>query len=207
MKEAATILLASVVGIHCTAPVAPPEGLEPGGGDEVAVAAPRPPEQEVVTRSLEPSEPSPADGLLDPWATALDHDLGSANWLLTRRHVLITSTALGADGAVYVAGTYEGTIAFGDALLTSRGEQDVFLVRREPNGAFAWARSVGSLFDESVPRVTVNEGRVSLVGLTEGEMDCGAGPLPVWATTTFFVCVFGEQGDALASGAFPTGSP
>lgn len=207
MKEAATILLASVVGIHCAAPVEPTERVEASGSDEVTAPAPLPPEQDVVTRSLEPSEPGPADGLLDPWAKALDRDLRSASWLLTRRHVLVTSTAVGEDGARYAAGTYEGTIAFGETILTSRGRHDVFVVRSEPNGVIAWARSVGSLFDESVPRVTVNDGRVSLVGLTEGEMNCGAGPLPVWETTTFFVCVFGVHGEAVAGGAFPTGSP
>jgi hypothetical protein len=36
---------------------------------------------------------------------------------------------VGDDGARYVAGTFRGSVAFGDQTITSEGETDVFVVR------------------------------------------------------------------------------
>ena len=67
---------------------------------------------------------------------------------------------------------------------------------------------MGSAKSESGPRVSLDDGRVSVVGLTAGEMDCGGGPLPTWSSQTFFLCLFGQtDGDSVGGGSFPTGAP
>jgi hypothetical protein len=200
MRQAATILLAGAVGLHCSGMVAPDGEAEP-------VTAPAPIDGE-LGRELTPDEDASRDRLplrgpeLERWQ-AMDRNLVP----LAREDRIFTSTAYGPDGATYVVGTFEGTISFGTEELVSRGREDVFIVRRDA-GHVTWARSMGSARSERAPTVTVNDGTVNVVGFTGGEMDCGAGPLPGWSSETFFFCVFGESdGRAEGGGAFPTGAP
>jgi len=58
----------------------------------------------------------------------------AGNWLWAVQPTSGTSSfgqsiAVGANGTVYVGGTYQGTVAFGPASLASRGSQDVFVAR------------------------------------------------------------------------------
>jgi hypothetical protein len=187
MRQAATILLAGAVGLHCSGMVAPDEEAEP-------VTAPAPIDGE-LGRELPTDEDAAGQPLrgneLERWVPEDDQ----------------TSTAIGPDGAVYVVGTFEGTISFGTEDLVSRGREDVFLVRKDA-GLVTWARSMGSARSERGPTVTVDDGTVKVFGFTGGEMDCGAGPLPGWSSETFFFCVFTESdGRAEGGGAFPTGAP
>jgi hypothetical protein len=194
MRQAATILLAGAVGLHCSGMVAPDEDAEP-------VTPPAPIDGE-LGREL-PSEVHPArhplrDTQLERW---------EAMNLVPLVHADQTSTAHGADGAMYVVGTFEGTVTFGTEELVSRGREDVFVVRKDA-GLVTWARSMGSAHSERAPTVTVDDGTVKVFGYTGGEMDCGAGPLPGWSSETFFLCVFAESdGHAEGGGAFPTGAP
>ena len=86
--------------------------------------------------------------------------------------------------------------------------EDVFLMKLDMRGNLEWVRAVGSVWAESAPRVTVEGGSVTLVGMTKGEMDCGSGPLQRWSSDTFFLCIFGGvDGAAVSGGVFPTGTP
>jgi hypothetical protein len=113
-----------------------------------------------------------------------------------------------ASGATYATGTFTDSVAIGDTLIRSRGDKDVFLVKLSPTGALAWVRAVGSVALESAPHVSLeDEGRVIILGMTKGEMDCGTGPLNTWDSPTFFLCIFGgPDGRTLAAGVFPTGN-
>lgn len=121
----------------------------------------------------------------------------------------VTSYTVDDANNVYVAGAFTGTMTMGMVRVTSRGLSDVFLAKIAPDAHVAWAVAVGSPMRESGPRVALRDGgSVSLVGLTAGRLDCGAGPLPSWGDDAFFVCVFGDGDGALRSGGvFPTGSP
>ncbi|MBS2014492.1 MAG: hypothetical protein JST00_16520 [Deltaproteobacteria bacterium] len=120
---------------------------------------------------------------------------------------VVTSTVTDASGATYTAGTFTGLVTIGGAMLQSRGEADVFLMKQRADGTPVWARAIGSRLRESAPRIAVDAetGRVTVVGMTAGEMDCGGGPLPTFAET-FFLCTFVERdGEPVSSGSFPTG--
>lgn len=143
-------------------------------------------------------------------------DLSSIVHAGTPPHV--TSVVIDAAGATYATGTFVGKIVIGDTLVRSRGNKDILLVKLDAGGGFEWVRAFGSSELESAPRVALEDAvvtpdeapyqRVTIVGMTKGEMDCGTGPLNIWASGTFFVCVFGsEDGMTLNAGAFPTGSP
>ena len=105
-------------------------------------------------------------------------------------------------------GLFSRSITFGAFSLTSRGDDDVFVVKTSREGAVVWAVAVGSDVRERSPRVEIEDRRVRVVGLTDGGPDCGAGPTTIWASDSFFLCVLGAaDGATLAGGTFPTGSP
>lgn len=120
---------------------------------------------------------------------------------------LVTSTTTDASGATYTAGTFSGSRKIGGVVMTSRGDLDVFLVKTAADGTPVWARAIGSALKETAPRISVESdtGRVTVIGMTTGEMDCGDGPLATYEET-FFLCTFyGRDGATLESAAFPTG--
>lgn len=135
----------------------------------------------------------------------------------TEQHALVApglatlrdvSRAVGDDGASYVAGVFSGVISSGDFRLRSRGADDVYLARIESDGRVAWARSIGSKNEERDPHVTFEDGEVKILAYTDGEVDCGGGPLGrTWGSPMFFFCVFEASGEPQFGGTFPTGDP
>jgi hypothetical protein len=121
----------------------------------------------------------------------------------------VTSSHADADGSVYSTGTFYGTLSVSGWRVVSKGSQDVFVAKFANDGSLVWLIGAGSPEKESEPQITgVDPGRVHVVGITQGRMDCGGGPLPVWSTETFFVCTFNtDDGHWLGAGTFPTGSP
>lgn len=199
MKIVVGVLALAAVGIHCSAPVSDsdtsetstPELVSPAADEGRAKAKPAAP-------SAEPSDTSPEDGASVDLTTLVHNGAWPT----------ITSSVSDDKGARYATGTFVGVVAIGDTVIKSRGDKDVFLLKLDPAGKFLWVRAVGSASVESSPRVTLEgTGRVSVIGMTTGEMDCGSGPLPTWSSDTFFLCIFGGDGLSLVSGVFPTGAP
>jgi hypothetical protein len=99
-------------------------------------------------------------------------------------------------------------VVIGETLLRSKGDKDVFLMKIDSTGTFVWVRAVGSAYAEREPRVTLEGAEVNVIGMTDGAMDCGSGPLATWSSATFFFCIFGAaDGASLSGGVFPTGTP
>jgi hypothetical protein len=109
------------------------------------------------------------------------------------------------DGATYTTGTFTGDIVIGKTLLVSKGEDDVFISKRNANEVVEWALSVGSVAEESAPHLALSSGHVNVIAMTTGNVDCGAGPLPNYANTgTWIMCEFDPTDGALVAGAsFP----
>ena len=129
----------------------------------------------------------------------------------------VTSIAHAANGSCFVAGTFAGTLHVEGFSFASHGLADAFLLKTHGDGCLAnrpvalesevaWARSVGSTLSEGPPNATVQDdvGTVTLVGTTQGDVDCGRGPMRRWSNKTFYVCVFAQRdGALLASAVFP----
>ena len=121
---------------------------------------------------------------------------------------LITSMVITDDGSMYGAGTFTGSLFVGNDRLKSRGEEDVFLVRFNPDNRIAWIRSIGSVRSERAPKVTYSDGKVRILAVTDGQVDCGSGDMDGrWSSEMFFYCLYETNGDAINGGTFPTGSP
>lgn len=186
MRHVPVVLALAIAGIHCSAEATP-------------VAE--------TTRESEIIAPEEKKPLRAPSAPLDEGDAPSPEAASKGNAPIVTSTATDGSGATYAAGTFTGSATIGGLRMKSRGEADVFVVKISAAGTPLWARSIGSPSRESAPRVTVeaDTGRVTVIGMTAGEMDCGSGPLPTFAET-FFLCTFyGPDGTSIASASFPTG--
>jgi hypothetical protein len=195
----AGVLVAAAFGIHCSAPTDDP-------GTSVAdITAPAPPQTGTSPSPTHPVEPT------DRASASTKTTVPGLEALVTAGlPPTVTSTVKDETGAEYMTGTFVGTIVVANTTLTSKGDKDVFVLKLGPTGAFQWAHAVGSASREHDPRITlaVESNRVTVVGITDGEMDCGTGPMTPWASETSFLCIFARaDGAATGSGVFPTGAP
>jgi hypothetical protein len=195
MRVVVGFLVAAAVGIHCSAP---PESAGAAAPELVSSEAPAP----------SPAEPAPGatkspDPLQEPTRDFFAAIIRDAE---TTR---VTSTVVDpASGATYAAGTFVNEVVIGQTLIKSHGDTDVFLMKIDGAGTFEWVRAVGSAYAENRPRVTLAGSEVNVIGMTDGAMDCGSGPLATWSSATFFFCVFGAaDGTSVSGGVFPTGTP
>lgn len=79
--------------------------------------------------------------------------------------VYISSLATDAQGNIYAAGSYSGTVVFGGQQLTSSGSSDQFLARYTRTGALQWVESVGTSAPEYTTCLTTTPaGYSTLVG-------------------------------------------
>jgi hypothetical protein len=199
MRTVFGLVLAAAAVIHCSAAAELPGTSPPELASEVS--DPREgsgaDDQQVAHAAKLPNHPArPNEDFAAPVAE-----------VTTTTHV--TSTIVDpTSGATYAAGTFEDDIVVGGTLLKSKGDKDVFLLKVDARGVLEWVRAVGSAYAETKPRVTLDGAGVNVIGMTEGRMDCGLGPLGTWSSATFFVCVFGAaDGASLSGGVFPTGAP
>lgn len=200
MRNVVGLLVAAAVGIHCSAPAE-------SSGDQSSA-----PELVTASPSTPPArQPEPEPDVGGPKTPDhLEKNAPDLSFLIEDpEHTQVTSTVVDpTTGALYATGTFTDRVVIGGMRLRSRGDKDVFLLKVDAGGRFAWVRSVGSASEESAPRVKLDGTSVNLVGMTAGAMDCGTGPLPTWSSATFFFCIFGgTDGTSLSGGVFPTGAP
>lgn len=181
----AVMLLASIAGIHCGSDY----GAVPGDGSDPAAASEAPPPP---AHAASPSDDTSNDG---PSLRTLAIGKLPAT--------MIQSTVYGDDGAMYATGTFSGTLLVGNESFRSKGLDDVFLVRFDPDGRIAWTHAVGSTEMESGPRVSFVNGSVRLLAKTQGDVDCGTGSMGYWDSPMFFYCVFRNDGQVMAGATFP----
>lgn len=69
-------------------------------------------------------------------------------------------------GNTYITGNYQGTITLGPYNLTSRGQQDAFVAKINPQGTYLWAATAGgSLYDIGTAITVDDNGNAYLTGL------------------------------------------
>jgi hypothetical protein len=150
------------------------------------------------------------------FALGLEIDLRTIPFMVAG-HSRVTSTAAGSGGSRYVAGTFAGAITAGASVMTSRGGDDVFVARIDPDNQLVWIRTAGSSRTERGPTVLVEDDRIKVIAVTRGEIDCGGEPQDardsraprpynMWTTEMFFLCVFDPDGAWIEGSVFPTGA-
>lgn len=113
----------------------------------------------------------------------------------------VAAVAIDPWGSVVVAGSFEGTLALGGALLVAEGERDVLLAKLDAHGLPAWGKQLGLPGQSFGVDVDVaRSGRILLLarGTAAAEGGSRGGPLPA-ATTSSYVAAFDPGGRPLWS--------
>ena len=112
--------------------------------------------------------------------------MGGFRWARTLSagpaHDAGVALAVAADGAVIVTGRFAGTVDFDPSIesfdeRTATGEQDLFVVCLEPDGAYRWAQVFGGTGDDWGTGLEVApDGSVLIGGRFEGTVDLDTHP-------------------------------
>ena len=88
--------------------------------------------------------------------------------------------ALAYDRAeLTVFGSFTSALRFGTEILRSKGERDMFCARYEAEGALLWHRAWGSAKRDRPVDITIaDSGRISALGVIEGDIEMGAESWP-----------------------------
>ncbi len=123
-------------------------------------------------------------GLYDAWV--VKHDAGGARrWARMFgagspvNDVHATSVALTSDQDAVVIGTFRGTLSLDGLIVTSAGEEDVFIALLDgTTGAARWLRRVGGGGGDQAFLVAAGPGRIAVVGLSVGGFVLGGTTVP-----------------------------
>jgi len=90
----------------------------------------------------------------------------------------ITKVAVDAAGNIYFTGGFDGSVNFGDGLLVSNGENDIFLARFDSDGNVQWSKKFGNLSDQIATGLAIDaNSNVLLSGEFYNTVDFGGGVL------------------------------
>lgn len=133
------------------------------------------------------------------WSRAFGSALGESNQLLT-------SMALAPGGGLFLAGTFEGGLAFTDPAMgdsiQSQGATDLFLARLSAGGTAAWSLGFGTSQAEVKPAVAADSGgHVVLTGSIVGAVNFGVGLKP-GSDEDIFLAKFSAEGAAINTPRF-----
>jgi len=115
------------------------------------------------------------------------------------------AVAVDSQGAVYVGGTFGGTVDFGDRSWTALG-QDGFLWALDPDGSPVWSRRIGGLGQDAVRKLAVGllDDNVYLTGSFERRIDLGDGPLVSRGGSDVMVAGYLNDGELAWSHSYGT---
>lgn len=105
------------------------------------------------------------------------------------------SLAVDALGNSVVAGSFQRTVGFGGASLTSAGAGDVFVVRYSPTGQHLWSQRFGGTADDVAQGVAVDaSGNVFVTGYFSGSVSFGGTALTAVGQTDVFLAKYSPAG-------------
>jgi hypothetical protein len=92
---------------------------------------------------------------------------------------LASGVALDPSGNIVIVGNFNGATNFGTGLLTSAGNEDVFVAKFNPSGVSMWSDNFGGTNkDQFAGGVTVDSaGAISIATYFNGDIDFGGGSL------------------------------
>jgi hypothetical protein len=101
-----------------------------------------------------------------------------------------------ASGFVTVIGTFENTVSFGPRERQSKGAEDVFLVKIDPDGEYYWSRAYGDTGVDRGLAITADPAQnLFLTGSCSGAADLGSGPPAKPTADDAFVVKLGFYGE------------
>ena len=102
--------------------------------------------------------------------------------------------AVDASGNVFLAGNFEGSVDLGGGPLTSAGRRDGYIAMLDSNGQHVWSLRFGQETRDWANRVVVDPwGNAIVIGLFEGTIDLGGGPITAGGITDFFLAKYARE--------------
>jgi hypothetical protein len=108
--------------------------------------------------------------------------------------------AISVDGLgnSYTTGYFSSTASIGDSIFTSVGQDDIFIVKYDVDGAFIWAEQVGGqFFDQGYSITTDPEGNAIVTGRFSGSVDFGDTTLTSTRLFNTFITKYDANGNYL----------
>ncbi|MBI4703747.1 MAG: hypothetical protein HY744_21770 [Deltaproteobacteria bacterium] len=111
--------------------------------------------------------------------------------------------AIGAGGAIGIAGTSDGDVDLGGQVLPKAGDNDVLVIKLDPDGKVLWGRRFGDAKEQKAFRLAIDvAGSLVVTGYLMGAADFGGG----WRTSAggndAFVVKLTADGDHVWSQRF-----
>ncbi|HKN54868.1 MAG TPA: SBBP repeat-containing protein, partial [Amycolatopsis sp.] len=111
--------------------------------------------------------------------------------------------AVDGGGNVTVTGAFQNTADSGTGLLTSAGDNDVFLAKYSPGGVPLWSKRFGGAGEDGATSVAFDgSGNVIVTGSFTGAVDFGGGLLPDLGGGDIFLAKYSPSGAHLWSKRF-----
>jgi len=108
--------------------------------------------------------------------------------------------AIATDGLgnVYVSGYYRETCTFGNLTVEANGEWDIYIVKLDTNGNFAWLKTGGGNTTESIGGLDVDsQGNAYIVGHFEDAINFGSLNMTASGNSDVFIAKLNSSGDYL----------
>jgi len=116
-----------------------------------------------------------------------DNDLGLA-------------VAVDRSGSILITGWFFGTVNLGGEVLTSAGDQDIFIAKYDVSGNHLWSKQFGDSGEDIGWAVAVDgNGNVLVTGSYRGTVDFGGGPLMSAGGQEIFLAKYDVRGNHIWS--------
>jgi hypothetical protein len=106
-----------------------------------------------------------------------------------------TALCVDASNNIFLTGSFFLSVNFGGGVLTSAGQNDIFLLKLTPAGAHVWSKRYGGAQSDSGLDVAVGAGLIALTGrYGPGTVSLGGAALPTAGSFDMFVAVYDASG-------------
>jgi|GEM_PF-2172209 len=100
------------------------------------------------------------------------------------------------DGNIILTGYFTDTVEFGDTILQSAGQTDMFLSKISPDGDMIWTLQEGGIQSELGNAVTVgSDNRIYVAGILRGSAQIGDTLLTSQGAEDIFIAVYDTHGE------------
>jgi hypothetical protein len=106
-------------------------------------------------------------------------------------------TSIVVDNAnnIYITGSFKDTATFGNTILTSEGDSDIFVAKIEPSGNWSWVHRVGGIQKDSSHSIALDKsGNTYITGSFSGRVVFNATTLTATAGSDIFVAKLNPSG-------------
>lgn len=131
-----------------------------------------------------PTQSLTSNGMRDSGLVRYDF-IGNVQWALgwgnAQDDESPVAIACAPDRSTYVAGrfttSFDANPRFGETLVNSNGDADVYVIKFDPSGNFLWVRTFGGTMEDEPVSITIDrEGNPLLTMLFQGTLDANPNP-------------------------------